>query len=90
MKYLLITLLLLSTLYSQEKEKVTLGLGSYIQTQPYAHVDTITIPSPVVFFDNGFFLGLAGMLSITVVGVLTTDVVDVVDFFDGTKETSFS
>lgn len=55
MKYLLITLLLLSTLYSQEKEKVTLGLGSYIQTQPYAHVDTIAIPSPVVFFDNGFF-----------------------------------
>ena len=35
----------------------------------------------------GIGLGAAGMLSIIVVGVLTTDVV--VDFFAGTKETSF-
>lgn len=55
MKYILTLLLLLSTLFAQEKEEITLGLGSYIQTQPYANVDTIVLPSPVVFFDNGLF-----------------------------------
>ncbi|WP_324171018.1 MipA/OmpV family protein [Sulfurimonas sp.] len=54
MKYLLLIVLILSTLLAEEKkQKLTLGLGPYIQTQPYKNVDDIIIPSPVIFFDNG-------------------------------------
>jgi outer membrane protein len=55
MKFLLISILLMLNLYAQEKQKVTLGLGAYVQTQPYKGADTIVLPSPVVFFDNGLF-----------------------------------
>ncbi len=56
MKYLLILLLLLVNLHAQEeKQKVTLGFGPYIQTQPYKDVDNILLTSPVIFFDNGLF-----------------------------------
>jgi len=33
-------------------ERLTLGLGPYIQTQPYKDVDPILVPSPVIFYDN--------------------------------------
>ena len=54
MRYILILLLLFATINAQEKkQKVTVGLGSYIQTQPYKNVENIILPSPVIFFDNG-------------------------------------
>lgn len=55
MKYILTLLLIFLTLDAQEekKQKVTIGAGPFIQTQPYKNVDNIVIPSPVVFFDNG-------------------------------------
>ena len=53
MKYLLILSLFFFTLNaSNTKQKVTIGLGSYIQTQPYKNVSPIFVPSPVIFFDN--------------------------------------
>jgi outer membrane protein len=59
MRYFFITILLLASLYAEEsqeeKQKVTIGLGPYIQTQPYKNVDAIFIPSPVIFFDNSLF-----------------------------------
>ncbi|MFT5660643.1 MAG: outer membrane protein [Sulfurimonas sp.] len=55
MKYILSLLLLLNILFAQEKQTITLGLGSYVQTQPYTNVDSIVLPSPVIFFDNGLF-----------------------------------
>jgi len=55
MKILLILTLLFSYMYANEKQKVTVGLGPYIQSQPYYGVDNIVVPSPVIFFDNGIF-----------------------------------
>jgi len=40
---------------SAKKQDFTLGLGAYIQTQPYKGADTLLLPSPVVFFDNALF-----------------------------------
>ena len=58
---ILITLFFL-TLNAQEtevnlekKQKVTIGLGAYVQSQPYKGVDSFVVPSPVIFFDNGLF-----------------------------------
>lgn len=31
------------------------GLGPYLQSQPYANADPIVVPSPVIFFDNRLF-----------------------------------
>jgi outer membrane protein len=54
MKYLLILLLIISQLTAEDKkQKITVGVGAYIQTQPYKDVDTVVLPSPVIFFDNG-------------------------------------
>ena len=50
MRYIVILFLLLQTLIA---DKLTLGAGPYIQSQPYKGVGTIFVPSPVVFFDNG-------------------------------------
>lgn len=55
MKLLLILLLVVTSLLSSDKTKITLGLGPYIQTQPYTNVDAIVVPSPVIFFDNELF-----------------------------------
>ena len=56
MRVYLILILLLSTLIAEDKkQKITLGFGPYIQTQPYENVDNIFIPSPVIFFDNSLF-----------------------------------
>ena len=56
MKYI-ITLIILFTslLFAGEKQKITIGAGAYVQSQPYANVNTIVLPSPVIFFDNGIF-----------------------------------
>jgi outer membrane protein len=32
---------------------LTIGLGSYFQTQPYKDTSAIVVPSPVIFYDNG-------------------------------------
>ena len=54
LKYIFIIFILLVNLNAQEeKQKVTLGFGPYMQTQPYKDVDNIFIPTPVIFFDNG-------------------------------------
>jgi outer membrane protein len=57
MRTLLITLLLFSNLLfaEEKKEKITIGLGPYIQTQPYLDTDSLLLISPVVFYDNGIF-----------------------------------
>ena len=59
MKLILSFLLLGATLFAEEiapkKQDITLGLGAYVQTQPYKGADTLLLPSPVVFFDNGLF-----------------------------------
>jgi len=56
MKYFFILLLFFFTLNAENnKQKITLGLGSYIQTQPYKSVSPIFVPSPVIFFDNSLF-----------------------------------
>ncbi len=56
MKQILLLILVISTLFSSEdKQKITIGAGPYFQTQPYAGVDTIVLPSPVIFFDNEVF-----------------------------------
>jgi len=56
MRLFLILFLVLSTVLATEiKQKVTVGAGPYIQTQPYKGVDNILLVSPVVFFDNSLF-----------------------------------
>jgi len=56
MKYILILLLIFSYLNAEEKKQTfTVGLGPYIQTQPYKNVDNIVLISPVLFFDNELF-----------------------------------
>ncbi|MBU1659115.1 MipA/OmpV family protein [bacterium] len=54
MKYIIIlTLFFLQVFAEDAKQKVAIGAGPYIQTQPYTNADDIVIPSPVIFFDNG-------------------------------------
>ncbi|QSZ41452.1 MipA/OmpV family protein [Sulfurimonas aquatica] len=56
MKYLLILLLFVLNIYADDtKQKITIGLGPYIQTQPYKDVAAIFVLSPVIFFDNSLF-----------------------------------
>lgn len=64
MRYLFIPLLLFCLLNATEsteneksnkKQKVTLGAGPYIQTQPYKKSADLFLPSPVIFFDNSLF-----------------------------------
>ena len=53
MKYIfLILLLIASSLVANEKQKVTIGLGAYTQSQPYKGASNLLLPSPVIFFDN--------------------------------------
>jgi len=51
--FLIFTLCFLTLVAEEKKQSITLGLGSYVQTQPYQNVDTLILPSPVIFFDNG-------------------------------------
>jgi outer membrane protein len=57
MKYLFLLMMLFAAhvMAEESKQKVTIGAGPYIQTQPYKGVDDILLPSPVIFFDNGLF-----------------------------------
>jgi outer membrane protein len=56
MRYIVILVLFAWTLNAaQAKQKVTIGIGPYIQTQPYKDADAIFVPSPVIFFDNALF-----------------------------------
>jgi len=56
MKYLLVLLLFFAQASASDiKQKVTIGAGAYLQTQPYAGVEDLLLPSPVIFFDNGLF-----------------------------------
>lgn len=53
---ILILFTLVFTLYAQDtKQKLTIGAGPYFQTQPYKDVDTLILPSPVIFYDDGLF-----------------------------------
>ncbi len=52
MRYIIFLVVLISTLMA---EKLTLGAGAYMQTQPYKDVGSIVTPSPVIFFDNSTF-----------------------------------
>lgn len=53
MKYLLILFLICVGVQAEDKkQKITIGAGPYIQTQPYKGADEIVLPSPVIFFDN--------------------------------------
>ncbi len=52
-KTLLILLLLFTSLLASEKQKLTLGFGPYIQSEPYKGADNLVLPSPVIFYDNG-------------------------------------
>jgi len=53
MKSVIIILLVLLNLSAKDdKQSVTIGLGPYIQSQPYANVKNIVLASPVIFFDN--------------------------------------
>jgi len=49
-------LLLVINIYAQEqKEKLTVGAGPYMQTQPYKGVDNILLPSPFFYYNDGLF-----------------------------------
>ena len=52
---LTLALLFLFSFAQESKQKVTIGAGPYIQTQPYKGVEPILLPSPVIFFDNSLF-----------------------------------
>ena len=52
MKYIILITLLISNLLAQD---ITIGVGPYIQSQPYKNVKNIIVPSPVIFFDNSIF-----------------------------------
>ncbi len=48
MRYILILLLMFLSLHAQEeKQKLTIGFGPFVQTQPYKDVDNYILPSPV-------------------------------------------
>jgi len=53
MKYLLILVFFLVPSFA--KDKITIGMGAYIQSQPYKDVDDMLLASPVFFYDNSIF-----------------------------------
>ena len=56
MTKILFALLLVLNLYAQEKkQKLTIGAGPYVQTQPYKGVDNILLPSPFFYYNDGLF-----------------------------------
>ena len=52
-KIFFFTLLLCYSLLFSQENKITLGAGAYIQSQPYKGASDLVLPSPVIFFDNG-------------------------------------
>jgi len=73
MKYIMTLILLFTTSLLAQKQEITIGAGAYIQSQPYANVDTIVLPSPVVFFDNGVFYVRWTRLGLYFLGEKTDD-----------------
>jgi len=56
MKKILLLLLLLSSIYANDtKQKLTIGAGPYLQTQPYKGADNILLPSPFFYYNDGLF-----------------------------------
>jgi len=56
MRLFFLFIFLFSMLQAEDKkQELTIGLGAYMQTQPYKDVATIVVPSPVIFFDNSLF-----------------------------------
>ena len=51
--FLLWVFVLVVSLYGESKNSMTVGLGAYIQTQPYKGAKSLYLPSPVLFYDNG-------------------------------------
>ncbi len=51
MKKILMLLGLFGFLFSED---LYLGIGPYFQTQPYKGAKPLYVPSPVIFFDNGY------------------------------------
>ena len=50
-----VTLMLLIVILFAQEQKVTVGFGPYIQSQPYKDAKPLILPSPVVFYDNSLF-----------------------------------
>ena len=56
MRYLFLLVLILFQLEAQEEKfPLTIGLGAYIESQPYKGVKSHILPSPIVFYDNKVF-----------------------------------
>lgn len=53
MRLLTALILVYASLFCEEK--VTIGVGPYIQSQPYNDTSDIVLPSPVIFYDNSIF-----------------------------------
>ena len=66
-------MLFLNTYAQEESQKVTIGAGPYLQTQPYSGVKEIVVPSPVIFFDNGLFYARWTRLGMYVFGEKNDD-----------------
>ena len=54
MKQLLL-LLIAACIALHGKDDVYIGIGPYMQTQPYEDADPVALASPVIFFDNSLF-----------------------------------
>lgn len=56
MKQILFSLLIIATLYAKDtSQKLTIGAGPYLQTQPYKNVDNIILPSPFIYYNDDLF-----------------------------------
>ena len=73
MKYIMTLILIFTTSLLAQKQEITIGAGAYIQSQPYANVDTVVLPSPVIFFDNEVFYVRWTRLGLYFLGEKTDD-----------------
>jgi len=56
MKYMILsTLIFLNLMANDVNQKITIGLGPYVQSEPYRGANDLLLPSPVIFFDNALF-----------------------------------
>ncbi len=64
MRPLILLLFFIFTLYAEQKapatslqtkQKLIIGAGPYVQSQPYEGADDLILPTPVIFFDNKLF-----------------------------------
>jgi outer membrane protein len=52
-KFIILALFLLTSLFAQNnKDNFYVGLGEYVQTQPYTNTDAVSVPFPTFFYDN--------------------------------------